>query len=70
MSTKPREWKMPKWMEPYRELIRNTGGLPVEELMNDHTTNAQVNLYRATFCITVKDQVALLTMLHERGLLS
>ena len=62
-------WEMPEWMEPYRELIGDTGGNPIEELMNDHETVAQVNLYRAAICISVKDQVGLLYRLHSKGLL-
>jgi hypothetical protein len=62
-------WVMPEWMEPYRELIGDTGSNPIEDLMNDYTTTAQVNLYRAAICISVKDQVALLYRLHAKGLL-
>ncbi len=62
-------WEMPEWMEPYRELIGGTGGNTIEKLMNDHETTAQVNLYLAAICISVKDQVGLLYRLHSKGLL-
>lgn len=63
-------WVMPDWMEPYRELINNTGGNPIEELMNDHTTTVFVNAPRAMLCVAVGSQVALLTQLHDIGALS
>lgn len=62
-----RKWVMPPWMEPFRGHFQETGGNPIEELMNDHTTTAQINLCRAVFCICVKAQVALLTRLHKDG---
>ena len=62
-------WVMTEWMEPYRKLIHDTGGNSIEKLMNDHETVAQVNLYLAAICISVKDQVGLLYRLHNRGLL-
>ena len=62
-------WVMPEWMEPYRDLINNTGGNPVEELMNDHSTNVFVNAPRAMLCVAVASQVMLLTHLHEGGAL-
>lgn len=65
----PQFWTMPEWMEPYRELIINTGGNPIEELVNDHSTTAQVNLIRAALIVSVTSQVQLLTLLHDRGML-
>jgi hypothetical protein len=58
---------MPAWMEPYRELIGNTGGNKVEELVNDRTTTAQGNLIRAALITSVEGQVALLHRLHRKG---
>jgi hypothetical protein len=63
-------WVMPAWMEPYRELIVNTGGNPVEELINDEKTNAFTNVVRAGLIVAVYSQVRLLTALHQRGLLA
>lgn len=61
------EWTMPKWMEKYMEFIGNTGGNPVEELMNDHETTYEVNAIRALLCVSVKSQVALLYRLAKYG---
>lgn len=59
-------WTMPAWMETYCDFIQNTGGLSVEDLMNDRDTTASV--YRA--CVSsVKDQVQLLEILHGMGLI-
>lgn len=66
-----KKWTMPKWLEPYRESIVNTGGNSVESLMNDDGTNSNVfnNAPRALICAAVKSQVALLERLREGGLL-
>lgn len=69
MKKKLEKWKMPVWMEKYRDLIGDTGGNPVEELYNDHTTTADVNLIRAALCIAVTDQVNLLYRLQKKGYL-
>ncbi len=60
---------MPDWMEPYRQLISNTGGNPIEELMNDTKTNARSNMIRAALIVSVDCQVKLLARLHHLGLL-
>jgi hypothetical protein len=60
-------WVMPGWMEPYRELIGNTGGNPIEELMNDRTTNARSNMIRSALIVSVESQVALLYRLRQGG---
>jgi len=67
-----KEWKMPEWMERYQEHITNTGGNPIEELMNDDGTNSNVfnNAPRALICVAVKSQVALLEILHHRKLIT
>jgi hypothetical protein len=62
-------WVMPEWMEPFRDEIRNTGGNPVEELMNDHHTKAVVNLPRTMLIVAVTSQVSMLYGLHRAGLL-
>lgn len=62
-------WAMPAWMEPYREFIRNTGGNPIEELMNDKHTNGFNNAIRSALIISVESQIMLLMSLHGRGLL-
>jgi len=62
-------WTMPAWMEPFRDLIGNTGGDPIEELMNDKTTNAFNNVIRMGIIISVESQIYLLRRLRERGVL-
>lgn len=63
-----RKWTMPKWMEPYRDAIRNTGGNAVEEMMNGNA-DPRINLPLSTLQACVKSQVGLLEVLRERGLL-
>ena len=60
-------WRMPEWMESYRELITGNGE-PVETLIND-STPYQVNGPRAIIAASTKTQVGLLERLHARGLL-
>lgn len=64
-----KQWKMPKWMERYRELIGNTGGNSVEELMNNTTVTADTNLVLSVLCISVKSQVNLLERMYAKGLI-
>lgn len=72
MSKKQR-WKMPKWMEPYRQIISNTGGNSIEELMerwlNDRHLAATNEIVFA-LCVAVSSQVTLLNHLHHDGLLA
>lgn len=63
-------WTMPAWMEPYRELIQNTGGNSVEDLVNDTDSNMHNNCIRAALCIAVKSQVTLLRIMHDRAMLA
>lgn len=65
----PYVWRMPEWMKPFEPLIDDTGGNPIETLVNDNETNARINLVRAVLCIAVKDQVTMLYRLARRGLL-
>jgi len=69
--SKKKPWVFPIWMEPFRHTISNTGGNPVEELMNDDGTNSNVfnNAPRALICVAVKSQINLLERLHNAGLL-
>lgn len=60
------QWKMPDWMEEYRELIINTGGNQIEELMSSDT-NPWVNLPRSTIEACVKSQIGLLEILKREG---
>lgn len=66
-DTKRELWVMPEWMEKYRKDIGNTGGNPIEELMNDNHTTAFENATRAIIIVAVKSQVSLLETLHKEG---
>ena len=68
-KTKAESWKMPKWMEPYRQSIVNTGGNSVEEMVNDRSV-VQVNAPRAMLAACVTSQVALLISLQRQGYLT
>ncbi len=63
-----RKWKMPKWMEKYREHICNTGGNDIEVMFNGNA-DPVINLPLSTLQACVKSQVILLTALHDKGLL-
>jgi hypothetical protein len=65
---KKRKWKMPKWMEPFRASIVNTGGNEIEDMMNGNA-DPRVNLPLSTLQACIKSQVLLLENLHERGVL-
>ncbi len=62
-------WKMPGWMEKYRDCICNTGGNSVEELANNHSADIETNAPLALICVAVKTQIGLLITLHNKGLL-
>jgi hypothetical protein len=63
------KWKMPKWMEPYRNYFVNTGGNSVEDLMKGRT-DPVINLPLSTLEFGMKSQVSLLCQLHQDGLLA
>lgn len=64
-----KEWKMPKWMEAYRDSFTNTGGNSVEELINWHGT-AQSNIVIAILSSCAVAQVGLLGRLYDAGKLN
>lgn len=66
--TQDQQWTMPEWMEPYRELIHNTGGNGIEKMMNGNA-NPFVNLPLSTLQACVKSQVGLLYTLEKQGML-
>ena len=68
MVKSEKEWLMPSWMEPYRGLIINTGGNPIEDMMNGDASPF-ANLPLSTLQACVKSQVGLLEVLHSKGLL-
>lgn len=61
------KWVMPDYLEKYRGLINNTGGLEIEELMNDKETTAFNNIYRAALIVSIDSQILLLEMLYKHG---
>lgn len=67
-----RTWTMPPWMEPYRDLIVNTGDNNIEDLMtrNPSEANIVINAPLALICIAVESQVALLNHLYKKGMLT
>jgi hypothetical protein len=56
-------------MEEYRIDICNTGGNPIEELMNDKESNMHNNQVRMILIFCVQSQISLLHQLHKKGLL-
>jgi hypothetical protein len=68
---KDKKWIMPKWMKSYENMILNTGGNSIEDLVNDDGRNSNIfnNAPRALICASVKSQVGLLQQLYEQGLL-
>lgn len=63
--TKKKQWVMPKWMEPYRSSINNTGGNSIEDVMNREDVTVFNNAPMAMICVAVKSQVALLERLND-----
>lgn len=68
-KTKPPVWKMPAHLERFRDMVNNTGGNSIEELMNDHSSDVFNNAPRALLCVAVKSQIALLERLYKEGCL-
>ena len=66
---KEKIWVMPEWMEPYRELIINTGGNTIENLMNDKTTDFFSNHVKCGLIVAVNSQIALLKRLYDKKLI-
>ena len=67
-------WKMPKWMERYRELIKTRGQRSVEDIMSDtsgdmNSPHAELR-ERSMSNYAVAAQVNLLNDLYQRGLLT
>ena len=69
-KTESPEWKMPDWMEKYREFIGNTGGNSVEELMNNHRVDTDTNVVLSMLIVAVDSQIGLLIRLKNNGFLS
>lgn len=60
-------WMMPSWMEPYREMIRDWGGKPVEARMEGDWPSPVTSGVQFAMALSVRSQVTLLTALHEGG---
>lgn len=67
MTKEKTKWKMPDWMEPYRDSFSNTGGNTVEELMNNTTASGGNNVVLSALIVAVESQVILLSRLHAKG---
>jgi len=70
-KVKKEDWKMPEWMEIYRESINNTGGNTIERLYGMKGSDATIfsNAPLALICVAVKCQVDLLYTLHKNRLI-
>lgn len=66
MNTKAELWRMPQWMERYRDLIVSTGGNSIEAMVNGQA-DPFINLPLSTLQACVKSQVALLEQLSAKG---
>lgn len=68
-----KKWKMPEWMEPYRESVECTaGGNSAEDMLHRLSTEknlSQTNIIVWAMAYAVEEKVRLLTQLHEKGLL-
>lgn len=66
-----KKWKMPKWMESYREILNYNGWTP-EKFMNCDGTdcNIVVNAPKAIMCTVATTRVQFLATLHEQGKLA
>lgn len=62
-------WVMPEWLEPYCDLIAETGDQSVEEVMNDWSSGFHDNYMRAARLMAVNAQLELLQRLRDEGLL-
>jgi hypothetical protein len=70
-------WKMPQWMEKYREYITNTGGNSIEEIMSDYmsmddkrgSNMLQTNLPKYLIILCVSSQVNLLEKLWKEDMI-
>lgn len=72
MENELKKWAMPEWMEKYRDLINNTGGNEVEDLINRLKTDKNIsrtNIIIFTMATCVEAQVGLLATLKRKDLL-
>ena len=67
VSQEDKKWEMPEWAEPYRDLIRNTGGNDIEWLMNLTGEDTKSNVILGALSISVDSQMSLLCALKSKG---
>lgn len=73
MEKEIEKWKMPEWMEPYRDSFYSTGGNSIEDLMDAPNRNpnlSKTNIIMFTLAMMAEAQVAILTRLHKDGKLT
>jgi hypothetical protein len=69
---KKKEWKMPEWMEKYREYLNMlSGGNTIEEIVNMPPEEVTIdkNLPLTLVCISVDGAINMLMQLKENNLL-
>lgn len=70
METKT--WTMPEHLEPYRDLINNTGGNTIEELMDVYHNQENImrtNMILGVLAVMCAGQIQLLQTLYRQNLL-
>lgn len=71
--TTPEPVTLPDWFEQYRDLIAETGGNEIEDLLTDLRDQKRIlrtNMPRGVLAFMAHAQVGLLHRLHERNLLA
>lgn len=59
--------RIPEWMEPMPHYFENTGGTPVEELINLKAEDTRGNYILAALAVAASSQVMLLERLKANG---
>jgi hypothetical protein len=62
-------WILPEQLEPYRDLIGETGGNAIEDLLTQEL-DMRTNMPVTVLAIAVAAQVTLLARLHAQGALT
>lgn len=66
-------YRLPAELEPYRQMIVNTGGNTVEELIDALRTNPRLsfsNIILFELAVAVQSQISLLQQLRKAGVLA
>lgn len=64
-----KRYVIPEWMKELEPFFQDTGGWPIEELMNQKV-DSRINLVVATLQIAVGAQITLLNRLYREGKLN